>query len=257
MGKTYNRKRERDAVKIAGMKVPNRSYVKSDPVANFKRFVTAGGTARIFQWLLEGPFAIVSANLGEKTPAQNASDLETLKGRALKDGYGFYRADGFYEGFQEPSILVPGIPLGDAIGYGRMFEPWQKTVIWGRDGTWNFYRMDNGSPTMRVPGDVSRDFTILKNPEIQRLIREKAPIGFTKPVKDKRTWSLDPAMREQRQKWEDEQDYLIATDPLETQAMGNFQKKVTKVSLASDGFNCAEYHLPFGMLLFAIPVSRL
>ena len=241
-------------------------------VFNFQRYVWAGGTAQIFHWLTQGPFAIVSAKRPEKTPEQNARDFTSLKRQALVDGYGFYPAEGFYKGATEDSLFIPNISLDDAIRYGRLFVPVQETVLWGQGGTYNFYRMSDGMPARTAPGNVAQDFSVLNDDEIGKLknkllsessdedlpgftdIKRKKALPFTLE-KDKMQGLRDKGKLAGARPWS-LASYVIASDPRPgiTQPMGNFNRTVSRVSINADSFDCDEYHLSFGMLLFALPL---
>ena len=235
---------------------------KIDRAVSLKRFVSAGGTARLFQWLTEGPFAILSAERTEKTPEQNAKDTEELKRAIIQDGFGFYPANGFYVGVPEDSIFVPEIPLDRAVQYGRMFKPIQDTVLWGHGGTYAFYSCKDGKPT-GSPRDVAKDFTILNDMEAQKLVREKEPIGFTKVKRNTRTWTTDPSIKEWREREKAKEQpgeaqrlashYLIMSDPRKINAMGNFQKVVRAVRIEGADLYHSDGRTSFGMLLAALP----
>ena len=236
-----------------------------DRAVSLKRFVSAGGTARLFRWLTEGPFAILSAERTEKTPEQNAKDTEELKRAIIQDGFGFYPANGFYAGVPEDSIFVPEIPLDRAVQYGRMFKPIQETVLWGHGGTYAFYSCKDGKPTGSLR-EVAKDFTILNDMEAQRLVKEKEPIGFTEVKRDTRTWTTDPSIRDwrEREKAKSKEQpgeerklassYLIMSDPRKTNAMGNFQKVVRAVRIEGGDLYHSDGRTSFGMLLAAMPV---
>ena len=180
------------------------------------RLVTAGGLGRLVDFMMSPNqnFAILSAKRPEKSPEQNKADHEALKRRILEDGHGFYPADGFYKGVQEPSLFVPDVSLEEALSYGAMFEPKQESILYGGGGMYGFYAVDNGmflgdvdAEDKPILSDVRKDFTILKEEEMDRLIKEKAQVGFTKvlrPKFEKRPFTTDPSMREIREEWKKE-----------------------------------------------------
>jgi len=196
-----------------------------------RRLITAGGISRIFRHLKEGPFAIVSAARPEKTPEQNARDFAELKRRIVEDGLGFYPADGFFEGLPEDSIFIPGASLEKAIEYGGMFDPPQYSVMWGDEGRYGFYGIEDGR--YQFGGDVGEDFTILKDEEVRKLIEEKSEIGFTEIGRGgQRPWTTDPSIKkwrekEKREELEDEAEErkvaCVISDPRRHMAMGNYQ----------------------------------
>ena len=223
------------------------------PVAVLKRFVEAGGTSRIFRWLTEGTFAIVSANHKEKTPGQNAKDEDSLKAKVLSDGYGFYTAAGFYEGVQEDSLFIPDLPLEKALEYGRMFDPPQREVVWGRDGQYAFHRMDGTSSDSRSAAD---DFTILKEPEVKRIVEEEPDVGLTKVRRDPRTWTTDPRAKEWRERG-NKRSYIAVSDPRSMSPMGNFAKVLKDASVSRNGdgldYDNGKYGFSLGVILVALP----
>jgi hypothetical protein len=233
-----------------------------DKLVSLRRFLTAGGTARLFQWLMKGPFAILSAEKGSKTTEQNEKDTEELKKAIIQDGFGFYPANGFYAGVPEDSIFVPEIPLERAVMYGRMFKPIQDTVLWGKDGAYAFYSCEDGGPTGQQRS-VKKDFTILNSLEAQRLVEEKAEIGFTKVKRDTRPWTVDPSIGKWREKTKEQMPeaeerkmasrYLIMSDPRKINAMGNFQKVVKAVKVDGRNLCHSEGRSSFVLLLAALP----
>jgi len=230
------------------------------PESTLKRLLTAGGTTRVFRWLTEGPFAIVSAGRPEKDAGQKVRDRSELKSRIVQDGYGFYPAQGFYKGVPENSFLVPGLPLEKALEYGRMFYPPQETVMWGKDGEYAFYAISDGEPGPKR--SVKEDFAILREPELREMTEKGKDVGVTKVRQDPRTWTMDPRIREWRAEGPKKGSrYVFVSDPRMINAMGNFEKTVEAVSVAKDKIRYleggSEFGMPLGVLLVVLPESML
>jgi hypothetical protein len=199
--------------------------VSKETLSSLKRLVQAGGMARIFEHLLVGQFAIVSASRKNKTDAENVQNTTSLKSMIVSDGLGFYPADGFYSGLSEDSLFIPNATLEKAIAYGRRFE--QDEVVYGKDGEYNFFSCSNGKKL--YGGIVGADFTILKDEEVKALIDEKSEIGFTDIRRRKqRPWTTDPRIRDWRKEREDkdlevpEVKVCVISDPIRHMSMGNY-----------------------------------
>jgi hypothetical protein len=113
--------------------------------------------------------------------------------------------------------------------------------------------VSDGKP--KVIRDVVEDFTILQQPEVQKLTEEKADIGFTKVRRDTRTWTTEPKIKEWREKPKTS-SYLVVTDPRHTLAMGNFEEVVKGCRLSAARcleYDDGKYSIPVGMLMVALP----
>lgn len=255
--------------------------------SNFRLFTWAGGTAKVFQWLAEGPFAILSASRSERTPEENRQATFELKERLIADGKGFYPADGFYVGREivsEDSVFVPGVTLAEALEYGKMFDPPQWEVIWGDKGKWAFYRVEDGKSG--PIGDIKNDFTILSDREISKLETEGdkgGGVGFTSTLRSNvLPFTLDPAMKKKREEWSREKaedipsiapysedrektassgrKYVLVSDPRYHAPMGNFSLTASCVVKGKDVEFSGYFYGPrvgttrIGTLLAMLPV---
>jgi len=147
--------------------------------------LTEAGLSRVYRHWDEHGFAIVSAQRGERTDAENARHTAALKSRIRADGYGFIPLRGYWtetdantgekKRQEEISFLIParrdgGDPLGDlrrdALKWGKRDE--QESVILAEPGgPVRFLDPKDGRETFKltqfVPGKVADIYSTLRN----------------------------------------------------------------------------------------------
>lgn len=231
----------------------SKSYTKISAQLTFKRFITAGGDARIFNWLTNSTFAILTSERFDISAKENSHNLSKLKQHLIKEKFGFYPAAGFYAGASESSLFVPKLPLEKACELGKKYN--QEIILWGENGKYGFYNPVT-KKLVAEKQDVKDNFSILNDSEIKKMHQEKSPIGYTKIKRSRLPFSLDTSINDLRKTLED--DYVVITDQRTVAAMGNFQKIVTAKSIEADGITYGDnYFLSFGSLLAVVPLSLL
>lgn len=231
----------------------SKSYTKISAQLTFKRFITAGGDARIFNHLTNGAFAILTSERFDVSAKENSRNLSELKQHLIKDKFGFYPASGFYAGASESSLFVPNLPLDKACELGKKYN--QETILWGKNGEYGFYNPAT-KKLVAEKQDVKENFSILSDKEIKKMHEEKSPIGYTKIKRSRLPFSLDTSINDLRKTLQD--DYVVISDQRTVAAMSNFQKIVTAKSIEAQGITYGDdYFLSFGSLLAVVPLSML
>jgi hypothetical protein len=219
---------------------------------NLERLKTAGGMSRLWHWLTESKFGIISAERGNKTPQENKERTLELKKILAMEGYGFYPATGFWEGVSESSFFVPQISKEVLLDVGKHFD--QDAIIFGDQGESGLYDCVTGD--LLFPKiDVKKHFQILSEEEKAKLEEEKAEIGFTRVKRDKDTFTIDPNLEEWRKG--SSMRFLILSDSDVCKKLTSFKKVVTAESVDGNVLKENEknfYH--FRTILAMLPMGH-
>jgi hypothetical protein len=152
---------ENDINIFGGLKMGTGWYnvmIKSNkPKNNFER-MAAAGMGQLLRHMMEGPFAIVSAERGEMTPQEKDIAMRSLKKHIHDLGYGFVDTKGAWRDqgsdvfSQEGSVFIPGIDAEKAEAISRKFG--QEAVIIGDDGIFELLYTE---PEYKTPPANERD----------------------------------------------------------------------------------------------------
>lgn len=110
----------------------------------FERLVAAG-LGRLLQHMVDGPYAILSADRAGMTPEQRDDARSRLKNMLRELGYGWvdtrgaWREDGEDDYSREDSVFVPGMSPEEAERIGRALD--QDNVIVGDRGAFSFLNL--------------------------------------------------------------------------------------------------------------------
>lgn len=217
-----------------------------------KRLKMAGGMSRIYNWLTNNQFGIISAIREERTSEENIEKTKDLKKDLVEMGYGYYPADGFYAGVPEKSFFVPKISLDELIELGNKYD--QYSILHGDNGEYGFYVCSTGA--LEFPQrQVAEDFTILQQEEMEEMIRDQSPVGFTSLKKEpKRPFTLDPSIEEWRAAISG-MSMIIVSDATKHSPMGNFQKVVKANKLDGYILSSEEGNYNIDGLICVLPLS--
>jgi hypothetical protein len=228
---------------------------------NFNRLQkTAGGMSRLWHWLTEGRFGILSAERPEYTPKENKERTRELKKLLVDAGYGFYPAEGFWAGIPEASMFVPLIDKAQLLDFGAKYD--QEAIIFGESGESGVYSCQESNFGKSMYGDpinVKDNFAILSPEEKDKLEEEKAEVGFTRVKKDRDTFTLDPEIKEWRENRREgsSMNFLVISERAYSRPpMGGFNKVVTASSVEDDTLNYLGGSINLDAIMAVLPMGK-